>query len=111
MEVGVQIMLLRDAKGISREQMADKLGIHINTYKNIEYGKKIPDLKEIEKIAEILEIEPSMFLSSKGSTFINNVHNSPGTGVGNYIVNDRDLIFSLTKAMEKLGDAIDRLKN
>lgn len=40
MEVGTQIMLLREAKGISRDQMSDILRMHLNTYKNIENGKK-----------------------------------------------------------------------
>lgn len=109
METGSQIMLLRERKGISREQMADNLGMHVNTYKNIEYGKKIPDLNEIQKIAEILEIDPALFLSTYQPVF-SKIKNSPGTGIGNTVINDTELVRCLTNTLEKLTAVLEKMK-
>lgn len=108
MEIGTQITLLREHKGISREYMSDALGIHVNTYKNIEYGKRIPDVLEIQKIAEILDVDPVIFLPGSKSHLFNNIHNSPGTGIGNQVINDKDLISCLNKTLEKLILILDR---
>lgn len=55
-------------------------------------------------------MNPSIFLSGSGSTFFNNVHNSPGTGIGNQIVNDKELVSGLTQALEKLSSVIERIR-
>lgn len=99
MDVGTQIMLLRERKGLSREQMSDILGMHVNTYKNIEYGKKIPDLNEIQIISKALDVPATLFLHEGGSSFFQSISNSPGTGIGNLVVNDKELLTSLVKSI------------
>ena len=108
MEVGTQIMLLREGKGFSKEQMADVLSMHVNTYKNIEYGKKIPTLDEIQKIADKLDVEASSFLSKNGSAIFKNIKNSSGTGIGNSIINDKELIVALTQSLNNLAAALEK---
>jgi|JI7StandDraft_1071085.scaffolds.fasta_scaffold78457_1 ribosome-binding protein aMBF1 (putative translation factor) len=108
MEVGTQIMLLREQKGLSREHMADELEMHVNTYKNIEYGRKIPDLKEIQKIAEILEVDAVSFLGSSPTIF-SKIKDSPGAGIGNHVTNDKQLIENLTSVMSKQTTVLDKL--
>lgn len=108
MEVGAQIMLLRDRKGLSREFMADALGIHVNTYKNIEYGKKIPNLQEIQKIADVLDIDPSAFLGAT-TTIFSKIKNSPGTGIGNHVINEREILLELTSSLRTLTHLLSKI--
>ncbi len=108
MEVGLLIKKMRENRNISREQMADWLSIAVNTYKKIEYGERAPSLQEIKTISEKLEFDPSLFFKSQGTTIVNNGDYSSGTG--NIVINDKDIVMALTKSLDKLANALDKLK-
>lgn len=55
---------LRDASGMSQQQVADKLGIARATYSNLESGKKSPDLEQINAIADLFEVSPAILIGS-----------------------------------------------
>ncbi|MBK7807710.1 MAG: helix-turn-helix domain-containing protein [Saprospiraceae bacterium] len=107
MEVSTQIKLLRENKNISREQMADWLSMSVNTYKKIEYGERMPALDELKIIADKLEVNPAIFFKKEGTTVIN--HGDYSTGVGNVIINDKDLILALNTSINKLAFVLDRM--
>jgi transcriptional regulator with XRE-family HTH domain len=73
MSVNDKIRLIREAKGLTQEQVAEKLGICVNAYGNIERGDNDPKLSKLQKIAEILEIPLAdlIDLSEQGSLTIN----------------------------------------
>ncbi len=88
--------------------MADFLNMSINTYTKIELGDRSPSLKEIEIIAEKLEVEPSYFLGTSNIR-IKNGDNSPGVvGYGNVVTIDKDLITALTKTLDRLSNFLDK---
>lgn len=50
---------LRDERGLKRDWVAKRLGVHYNTLKNWELGKAHPGTREILALAEMYHIEPS----------------------------------------------------
>jgi len=48
---------MRHAKKWSQEEMADKLGMSVNGYANIEHGNTDLHIKRLKQIAEIFEID------------------------------------------------------
>ncbi len=59
---GENLRIIRQAKGISQEVMAERLGISQTTYSKIEKSAKIPSPGMVKKIAIILEEEPPLLL-------------------------------------------------
>lgn len=57
-QLGQQIKRLRQERGLSQEQFAEKLGIATRTLCGIEIGKNFFTANTLEKILEVLEITP-----------------------------------------------------
>ena len=57
-QIGARIKKLRQDKGYSQEQFAEKLGIAPRTLCGIEIGKNFFKAETLEKIIETLEITP-----------------------------------------------------
>ena len=73
MSVNEKIRLIRETKGLTQEQVAEKLGGSATAYGDFERGDNDPRLSKLEKIADILEIPLSELidLSDKGTLNIN----------------------------------------
>ncbi len=73
MSVNEKIKLVREAKGFTQEQVAEKLQMSKNGYGDIERGATDPKLSKLEKIAEAFNMELSELvdLTDKGTV---NVH-------------------------------------
>lgn len=56
-EIGVSIVFLRKEKGLTQENLALEAEISISYLRLIEHGRANPTLNELQKIAEVLEIE------------------------------------------------------
>ena len=56
--LGARIKQLRQTKGLSQEQFAEKLGIATRTLCGIEIGKNFLTSNTFEKILEVLNITP-----------------------------------------------------
>jgi SOS-response transcriptional repressor LexA len=67
--IGGRILELRKTKGLSREGFSKKLGIHVNSLRNYELGKRQPDFNLIEKIINIYKI-PIDYFFENGSKLI-----------------------------------------
>ena len=82
MSINEKIRLVREAKGLTQEQMAEKLEISRNSYGDIERGDNDVKLSTLQKIAESFELQLSELvdLSEKGTLnvnfFKNNKHQS-----------------------------------
>jgi transcriptional regulator with XRE-family HTH domain len=57
--IGVRIKSLRRSKGMSQEELAEKMRISSKYLSSIERGKENPTLDTFIKLAEVLEIELS----------------------------------------------------
>ncbi|MCI2170990.1 helix-turn-helix domain-containing protein [Schleiferilactobacillus perolens] len=61
MTTGEEIKYWRKKKGLTQQQLADKLGIAATGIRQYELGKRNPKLDTLEKIADALGIEVSNF--------------------------------------------------
>lgn len=60
--LGQNVRRLREAKGWSQEDYADRAGIHRTYVSDIERGKRNPTVTVVEKLAKPLEISPGTLL-------------------------------------------------
>lgn len=59
--LGNKIKYFRKLKGLTQEQLAERIGIETNTLSNIETGKSFMSFKVFQKLPEILEVQPYEF--------------------------------------------------
>jgi transcriptional regulator with XRE-family HTH domain len=84
MSVHEKIRLIRETKGLTQEQLAEKLKMSPSAYGDIERGDSDIKLSRLEKIAESLEVKLSELfeLSEKGSlNIINSLHSNKETKI------------------------------
>lgn len=62
MSVHEKIRFIRQAKNLSQDEMAEKLGICLNAYGNIERGDTDIRLSRLEQIAQLFEMPLSQLL-------------------------------------------------
>ena len=76
MSVNEKIRSIREAKGLTQEQVAEKSGISASVYGDIERGENDPKLSKLQKIAEAFEIQLSELvdLSDKGNLNVSFAH-------------------------------------
>lgn len=55
-EIGQKIKILRKTRGLTQQQLADKLNVKRATISNYEIGRRSPHIKELELIAEALGV-------------------------------------------------------
>lgn len=55
-EIGKKIKILRKTRGLTQEQLADKLRVKRATISNYEIGRRSPHIKELEDIAAALGV-------------------------------------------------------
>ncbi len=76
MSVNEKIRSIREAKGLTQENVAEKIGISSSVYGDIERGENDPKLSKLQKIADAFEIELSELvdLSDKGNLNVSFSH-------------------------------------
>ena len=60
--LGHNVRRLREAKGWSQEDYADRAGIHRTYVSDIERGSRNPTVTVVEKLAKPLEVRPGELL-------------------------------------------------
>lgn len=80
MEIGKKLRSLRTEKGFTQEKIADLLQMPQASYSNLENNKGKIDLKTIQKIAEIYEMDVLDILKEDGLT-INQNNNKGNNGI------------------------------
>ena len=53
---------MRQEKGLSQEELADRAGLHRTYISQVERGLKSPSLRSLEQIARALGVSPSAIL-------------------------------------------------
>jgi transcriptional regulator with XRE-family HTH domain len=56
-QLGRHIQKIRKAKGITQEQLAEKIGTSTPWIGHIETGRELPNLKMLQKIARVLQVK------------------------------------------------------
>ncbi|TYS91948.1 helix-turn-helix domain-containing protein [Rossellomorea aquimaris] len=64
-QVGRRIQEIRKIRGMSQDELGDKLGVTRSFISKLENGKKKISLEHVENIAKILHIEPTDLLVDK----------------------------------------------
>ena len=60
-EIGKKIRVLRRTRGLTQEQLAEKLRVKRATISNYEIGRRSPHIKELEAISEALGVNLEYF--------------------------------------------------
>lgn len=60
-EIGKKIKILRKTRGLTQQQLADKLNVKRATISNYEIGRRSPHIKELEEISEALGVNLEYF--------------------------------------------------
>lgn len=60
-EIGRKIRILRKTRGLTQEQLANKLNVKRATISNYEIGRRSPHIKELEDISEALGVNLEYF--------------------------------------------------
>jgi len=62
MSLAARLIVLRKDKGLTQQQMADTLGIHVNSLKKYEAEQAQPSLEALKKIALALHVSTDFLL-------------------------------------------------
>lgn len=60
-EIGRKIRILRRTRGLTQQQLAEKLKVKRATISNYEIGRRSPHIKELEDISEALGVNLEYF--------------------------------------------------
>lgn len=77
------IKKFRELKSVTRESLADELGMSLSGYSKLERGEVEITLSKIERIAQILEISIEQLLNFDISQVFNVTNNQQVQGLGN----------------------------
>lgn len=56
MSIGARLIALRKEKGLTQQEMADKIGLHVNQIRRYESGSAQPSLEALKKIAVTMSV-------------------------------------------------------
>jgi transcriptional regulator with XRE-family HTH domain len=62
MKIGIAVRKLRELKGLTQTDLAEKCGLSQNTICQIEKNNKMPHLSNLDKISEVLGTSPAIIL-------------------------------------------------
>ena len=60
---GKRLRQLRQARGLTQEALAEALGVHVRTVRNMEAGVHGPQFDNLEKLAQVLGVEVKALFS------------------------------------------------
>ncbi len=78
--IGKNIVLLREAQGISREAAALNVSMSVSRWQDIEHGCSNTTIETLRRMAEVLGVAPLVFgvLSRTDEEILSEVHRLPG---------------------------------
>lgn len=69
MKLSEKIKLLRKKRGLSQQELADKIGIHITHVSRIENGHYQPSLEVIKKLMDVFEVSADYLLNDDTDSY------------------------------------------
>lgn len=119
--IGYKIKGIRELKNLTQEYMAEQLDISQAAYSKLEKGTTKISQDKLNKIAEVLEVNPEDITDFDNKRVLNSINNVKGNNSGNINYNDQDAniirklyedkIGLLEKLLSKAEEEIERLKN
>jgi len=103
MKIHEKLKAVRLFKGLSQEEMAEKLGYSINGYTKIERGEVDLNFTKLEKIAEVMGIDLQKLLGLNEGNIFNflencNNHTNMAMVQGNIFLSEARCVHELEKA-------------
>lgn len=71
-----KIKVLRSQNGLTQQEMADKLNMHLKTWQKIENGVTKLDIDRVKQIAEILDTTIEDLINAEEGVYINEIKNN-----------------------------------
>jgi transcriptional regulator with XRE-family HTH domain len=71
LNIGENIKKFRELKNMTREEMADHLGLSVSAYGKIERNETDPTISRIQQIAQVLQVELAQILNFDVSQIFN----------------------------------------
>ncbi len=65
MDIGLEIKLWRERKGLSGKELAQRLGLSPSQVSRIEKGQRRVNAETLQKIAEVLDVSPAVFFKEE----------------------------------------------
>ena len=62
--IGRRIQKYREERGMTRDELKDKIGVTVQTISRWESGKRLPDLVTLMKLAQVLAVDPGKLMGS-----------------------------------------------
>lgn len=110
--IGKRIRKYREEKGISQEELAEKLHISRSTYQRIENGETNSWVNHIENICTSLDVNMEDILKpEEGYTQINKENTSNENSSNNMIQNQTNNYSTPEKLIEQYEERIKELKD
>jgi transcriptional regulator with XRE-family HTH domain len=109
MKIHEKVKFFREAKGLSQEAIAYRLGIEQSQYSRRENGQVKFSIEEIVDISKMLEVEISELVTDQ--TFVFNASNQSGGNFGQYITIPEMLISQYELRIKEKDEMIQLLKH
>jgi len=109
MKIGNKLRVFRTEKGYTQEKIADLLQISQASYSNLENNIGKVDLKTIQKISEIYEIDLIFLLNQDGVNFNQNLNNTNNDSIINQLTDK--LIEQYETRLKEKDKIIAKLKS
>jgi len=109
MKIGNKLRVFRTEKGYTQEKIADLLQISQASYSNLENNIGKVDLKTIQKISEIYEIDLVSLLNQDGINFNQNLNTSNNDSIINQLT--EKLIEQYETRLKEKDKIIAKLKS
>jgi transcriptional regulator with XRE-family HTH domain len=71
-----KIKMLRSQNGLTQQEMADKMNMHLKTWQKIENGVTKLDIDRLKQIAEVLETTIEDLINVEEGVYINEIKNN-----------------------------------
>lgn len=68
---GKNVCKYREVRGLTQEQLCEKVGMSPSAISNIERGLRFPTTENVNKIIEVLDVEPEFMFMNEGKAEVN----------------------------------------
>jgi len=117
--IGRNMALYRKIRGMKALEIAEGLGLKEASYTRYERGEAAITVDIVQKVAEILKVDPLMLLAVSPGSFLESGNNSPGAIVGNNNIQSMNaeqiklmlkLMENMTTISQKMIELLDKNK-
>lgn len=109
-EIGSQMKTIRQEKGITQEDVADKLNISQSSYAKLENGGTVIDIERLQEVADVLEVPNSEFIPETEKLEATQVISKKGKKVKYFQVDGRKLLKERNKRIKELEKEVEFLR-